>query len=55
MVFDNVLWSGKVADPSITDPETCAIRALNEMIHKDQGTSSSLVPIGDGLHIVRKN
>jgi len=54
IAVDNVLWDGNVADNSIQDAETQAIRALNEHIHRDQRVDISLVPIGDGLTLARK-
>jgi predicted O-methyltransferase YrrM len=54
MAIDNVLWNGQVADPSITDPGTKAIRALNDRVLQDERVSMSLLPIGDGLTLVRK-
>ncbi len=54
IAVDNVLWSGKVADPSISDPDTQAIRAFNEKVHNDQRIDLSVVPIGDGLTLCRK-
>ena len=55
MAIDNVLWSGEVANPAVTDANTKAIRALNKHVHKDARVSMSLVPIGDGLTLLRKN
>lgn len=54
ILFDNTLWSGHVADASKQDEDTVAIRALNETLHKDKRISMSLLPIGDGLTLVRK-
>jgi predicted O-methyltransferase YrrM len=54
MAIDNVLWSGEVADPKVTDADTAAIRALNSHVHQDTRVSMSLVPIGDGLTLLRK-
>jgi predicted O-methyltransferase YrrM len=54
LAIDNVLWSGRVADPQDQSASTLAIRALNELIHGDERVSGSLVPIGDGLFLVRK-
>lgn len=54
IAFDNVLWAGAVADPAIADPDTNAIRALNEQLHHDERVDLSLVPIGDGLSLVRR-
>jgi caffeoyl-CoA O-methyltransferase len=52
--IDNVLWSGRVADPEAQDASTEAIRALNHKIHQDGRVILSLVPIGDGLLLARK-
>lgn len=54
IAIDNVLWNGKVADRSADDPDTNAIRSLNEKIHNDDRVDISLVPIGDGLTLCRK-
>jgi predicted O-methyltransferase YrrM len=54
ILIDNVLWGGDVADPSVQDPDTEAIRALNAKLFTDERISVSLVPIGDGLTLARK-
>ena len=54
MVIDNTLWSGAVADTSRQDPETCAIRALNDLVHADDRVQMSLLPVADGLTLARK-
>ena len=54
ILIDNVLWSGKVADPEILDPDTVALRALNAKIREDARVEASLVAIGDGVMVVRK-
>lgn len=54
VAVDNVLWDGCVADISIQDAETRAIRALNKHICQDQRVDISMVPIGDGLTLARK-
>jgi caffeoyl-CoA O-methyltransferase len=54
IALDNVLWSGKVADPSVTDADTEAIRRLNAKLASDERVSLSLVPIGDGLTLARR-
>jgi len=54
IAIDNVLWDGAVADDSVNDDETVAIRALNRKIHADPRVEISLVPIADGLGLVRK-
>lgn len=52
--IDNVLWSGAVADANVNDEDTRSLRALNRKLHRDQRVDISLVPIGDGLTLVRK-
>jgi predicted O-methyltransferase YrrM len=54
IVIDNVLWSGKVADPSINDAETAAIRALTLKLRDDQRVQTSLLTVGDGVLLARK-
>ncbi len=54
IAVDNVLWSGRVADPDNTEEDTKALRAFNRMLHADQRISLSLVPIGDGLTLALK-
>lgn len=54
IAIDNVLWSGRVADPQIQDNRTKKIRALNQKLHQDRRITLSLVPIGDGLTLARK-
>ena len=54
ILIDNVLWSGKTANPKETDDETLAIRQLNFALHKDKRIELSLLPIGDGLTLARK-
>jgi predicted O-methyltransferase YrrM len=54
LMFDNTLWDGSVADPAKQDPDTMALRELNDTLHDDGRVSISLVPIGDGLTLARK-
>lgn len=54
IAVDNVLWNGAVIDPSKSDPDTEAIRALNRALHGDDRFDLSLVPIGDGLTLLRR-
>ena len=55
IAIDNTLWDGKPADPSVTDPDTLAIRALNAKLHGDARVSLSFLPFADGLTLARKN
>lgn len=54
ILIDNVLWDGKVADRSVDDPQTQAIRDLNQKLHQDDRIDLSLLPLADGLTLVRK-
>ncbi|MDB9518876.1 class I SAM-dependent methyltransferase [Roseofilum reptotaenium CS-1145] len=54
IAIDNVLWSGKVADPQVNDPRTESLRAFNQSLQKDERIELSLVPIGDGLTLAWK-
>ncbi|MES2999020.1 MAG: class I SAM-dependent methyltransferase [Pseudomonadota bacterium] len=54
ILIDNVLWSGQVADLENHDKQTEAIRHLNQMIYKDERVNMSLLPLSDGLTLVRK-
>lgn len=48
-VIDNLLWSGKVADPAADDEETQGIRAFTERMWESPEFLSSLLPIRDGV------
>ncbi len=54
MLIDNMLWSGKVADPADTSPDTAALRHLAAKIHADDRVDMTLATIGDGLSVVVK-
>ena len=54
MAVDNVLWSGKPAQPDADDELTEAIRAFNAQLHVDERVDISLLPLGDGLTLARK-
>jgi caffeoyl-CoA O-methyltransferase len=52
--FDNVLWGLQVLDPADTDPSTVALRELNDFIANDPRVECVMVPIRDGVTIVRR-
>lgn len=52
IAVDNTLWSGKVADPSVTDADTVAIREFNAMVAADDRVTVAVTPIGDGLTLL---
>jgi len=53
IAIDNVLWSGRVADASDNEESTVAIRALNRKLASDERVDLVIVPIGDGLTLLR--
>jgi caffeoyl-CoA O-methyltransferase len=54
LLVDNTLWSGAVADPENSEPDTVALRHFNDTLHADERVELSLVPIGDGLTLALK-
>ena len=54
IALDNMLWSGAVADPAVTDDNTPALRALNAKIHADPRVDMALATIGDGVMLAVK-
>ncbi len=54
ILFDNVLWSGRVLEQSPDSVDTRAIQALNRTLKRDQRLDLSLLPLGDGLTLCRK-
>lgn len=54
ILIDNVLWSGKILQPAEPqDKETRALQALNDIIQKDARVENVLLPLRDGLMMVR--
>jgi len=54
MLFDNVLWSGRVADADDKSPDTVALRSLALKIKADDRVHAAMTSIGDGLLICVK-
>ncbi|MDO9372618.1 MAG: class I SAM-dependent methyltransferase [Gammaproteobacteria bacterium] len=54
IMFDNMLRNGDVADPSVHDEGTVAIRALNEKLLHDERITLSLLPVADGITLALK-
>ncbi|WP_307793354.1 class I SAM-dependent methyltransferase [Amycolatopsis sp. MtRt-6] len=54
LVLDNVLWSGKVARPDISDQETDSLRALNAALCDDDRVDLSMLPVFDGVTLAYK-
>jgi predicted O-methyltransferase YrrM len=49
VVADNVLWSGRVTDAAITDPDTSALRDFDADVLGDPRFTATILPVGDGL------
>lgn len=54
ILLDNMLWSGKVAQPDVHDRDTDALRALNAKIRDDARVDACLLSVGDGVMVARK-
>ena len=54
ILFDNVLWSGRVLEAEPDSDDTRAIQALNRALKIDERVDLSLLPLGDGLTLCRK-
>jgi caffeoyl-CoA O-methyltransferase len=54
LLADNVLWSGHVTDPEITDANTTALRAFNDLVAADDRVDTVLLTAFDGLTIARR-
>jgi len=54
IMVDNVLWKGHVFDPRQNDVETRSIREFNDKRKNDPRIEMSLLPIGDGVTLIRK-
>jgi len=51
LLVDNVLWSGRVLDP--TDEDSIAIDEFNRLVRDEDRVDTVMVPIGDGLTLLR--
>jgi predicted O-methyltransferase YrrM len=54
ILFDNVLWSGRVLEIEPESEDTRAIQTLNRALRDDARVDLSLLPLGDGLTLCRK-
>lgn len=54
LLADNVLWSGKVLDVRCHDKDTQAMRAFNDAVQEDSEVENILLPLRDGISLVRK-
>ena len=56
IIADNTLWDGHVleSDTHYTDRQTLGIKAFNDLVVQDQRVEKVILPLRDGLTIIRK-
>jgi caffeoyl-CoA O-methyltransferase len=54
ILVDNVLWSGKVLEQGASDQKTAFISKFNEMVSADLRVEKLILPVRDGLFLIRK-
>ncbi|MBQ0061598.1 MAG: O-methyltransferase [Bacteroidales bacterium] len=54
IIADNTLWDGHVIDDKFHDAQTIGIRSFNDYLAKDERVEKVIVPLRDGLTIIRK-
>ena len=54
IIADNILWGGKTLDKNTRDPQARGIIEFNEMISKQTDIENIILPLRDGLMIIRK-
>ncbi len=54
ILADNTLWGGKVLDESAHDAQTDGIRAFNDAVAADPRVEKTIIPVRDGLTVLRK-
>lgn len=54
IIIDNIFWDGKVVDPDYNDDrQTMAVKELNDYVSQDTRVASTIVPIADGLCLIK--
>ncbi len=54
IIADNVLWGGKVLDESQADATTKSIHQFNTMVTSDPRVENLLIPLRDGIMVIKK-
>lgn len=54
IIADNVLWGGKAIEKDTKDPQTKGVIEFNDMISKQKNIENIMLPLRDGLTIIRK-
>lgn len=54
IIFDNVLWYGKVLEENSKQQSTKKIKELNDLVAQDQDFENLILPLRDGVNLIRK-
>lgn len=54
ILVDNTLWDGHVVEEGVHDAQTLGIMAFNDLIAADQRVEKVILPLRDGLTLIRK-
>ncbi|HOK27390.1 MAG TPA: methyltransferase, partial [Bacteroidales bacterium] len=54
IIADNVLWGGKALQEDARDRHTKGIKEFNEMVRREAGIENVILPVRDGIMIIRK-
>ncbi|MER6049810.1 class I SAM-dependent methyltransferase [Streptomyces sp. NPDC001793] len=54
VAIDNTLFFGRVADPAADDPDTVAVRTLNDRLRDDERVDIALLTVADGITLARR-
>lgn len=54
ILADNVLWDGHVSEADRHDPQTLGVRRFNDLVAVDPRTEQVIIPLRDGLSLIRK-
>ena len=54
IIADNIFWGGKVLEKNTRDPQARGIIVFNDMISKDTRVENVILPLRDGLMLIRK-
>ena len=54
IIADNVLWGGKIVQTDTRDPQTRGIIEFNEMIRRQENIETIILPLRDGIMLIRK-
>lgn len=53
ILADNTLWDDKILNPEARDPQTDGIRNFNDTVAGDTGVEKVMIPMRDGLTLIR--